>query len=238
VDKDEPAFNGKNINFGRRPLGIIDMDFVGRLHGMEILGDTGIHNHQFTFGGLIDYEGSPAYQIFFDQKDGLKKSLYKGTIILDARTLAFLSLTHTMSPKGLPFYSERPNIKHTREAILPLQFDYIYDSTCISYRPFGGKYYLNHVYTIANLHLFSDEASMDFNPLRSETDYLVTRIDTTDIKPFRKKEILDRNKSIENQGTLNADWTDAFWENYNLIKATYNVDSARQVMQRHQAVNN
>jgi hypothetical protein len=73
ADRDLTAFDGRTWGMGRKPDDLMDLDMVSRIHETQILGDAGRNDHQFTYNGLIDYEGHTAYELTFDQKDGVAK---------------------------------------------------------------------------------------------------------------------------------------------------------------------
>jgi hypothetical protein len=74
IDKDWNAFGWNGFTKIARPEGIIEKDLVGRIHEAPVLGDTEMPAHEFSYLGIIDYEGREAYEIGFDQKPDVQKS--------------------------------------------------------------------------------------------------------------------------------------------------------------------
>ena len=106
------------------------------------------------------------------------------------------------------------------------------DSLVVTYRPYGSKYYLNHYYRRASGRLSGGTVSqIDLNPYFTETNYLVTRIDTDGVQPFQADELIDKDIPIERLA-YNARPSDKFWESYNLIEASFNVDSVANDLRR------
>lgn len=234
ADIDLTAFNGNNINLGRRPQRLLDFDMVSRIDGTEILGERGLKDHDFVFNGTIDYDGVTAYEIGFDQKEGVERSLYRGKIIIDSQSLAFLSFDYMLSPKGLKYWPLKQALRNGGNEQGPLHTDMLRDSVVVKYRKYGGKYYLNHVYTNSRIHFYGEgEKPFDCNPLVLTTNYLVTRIDTAHPEAFRKGEILKTDKVIESRSTRHSYLADVFWENYNLIEADFSVDSVAAIIRRN-----
>jgi CubicO group peptidase (beta-lactamase class C family) len=243
-DKDVTAFNGSdNVEIGLSPKGVMDLDIVGNIKESGILNKQGIKNHEFTYCGLIDYNGQRAYVICFDEKDGIKQSLYRGKIILDADNFAFLEFDIRLSEKGLKYYDWSFGMK-LNLSLSRIQARLLFDESKITYQKYGGKYYLNHVNSTEQIYLAGGNKHFMLDPLTNKTVYLVTRIDTSGIEAFHEKEILAGKKSIEGEGkTLNdtrdspghSDTTDRFWGNYNLIQADFSVDSAIGVIQSNNA---
>ena len=59
LDKDLTAFNGSdNIDIGMSPRGVLEMDIVSHINeSSSILGEQGLKEHQFTYKGIISYNG-------------------------------------------------------------------------------------------------------------------------------------------------------------------------------------
>jgi CubicO group peptidase (beta-lactamase class C family) len=232
LDKDLTAFNGSdNIDLGVSTEGILEMDIIGNLGESQLLNKQGLKDHQFTSKGIINYNGREAYEILFDQKDDIKKALFKGKMIIDADNLAFLEFDYVLSPKGvqywqLPGLGQRMMLKISR-----ITLDMQADTTVVTYAPYGGKYYLSRCGGGTRFYLKSPR--FEFNPLYNHLNFLITRIDTAAVAPFEKeKETIVKGRStLESYSPDNPDSTeDAFWASYNLIQADYNVDSAARII--------
>jgi CubicO group peptidase (beta-lactamase class C family) len=235
LDKDLTAFDGSdNIHLGVSPNGILKLDIIGNLSESELLNKQGLKDHQFTSKGIINYNGREAYEIHFDQKDGIKKTLFKGKMIIDADNLAFLEFDYVLSPKGLPYW-EQPGLgQRMLLKISRITLQMQADTTVVTYVPYGGKYYLNRCGGGTRFYLKSPR--FEFNPLYNYLNFLITRIDTTAVTPFEKDKetIVKGHTTLENYSPDNPDSTeDAFWASYNLIQADYNVDSAARVIRNN-----
>ncbi|HVU56952.1 MAG TPA: serine hydrolase [Puia sp.] len=230
-DKDLPAFGGmEGVDVGAKPEGLMDDDIVGSAGETGLLSKEGLNDHVFTYKGIVDYNGQDAYVIQYDIKDGVKKALNKGTVYLDVNSLAFLELQTKKSPKGMKYWSfplgQRMVLK-----LVGLQARLVSDTGVVKYRKYGSKYYLSHVYGAGDWYIASGRRHFELNPLRTRFNYLVTDIDTTDVTAFKKEETYRVSTRIENSAPdKNTDSTDAFWGDYNLIQADYNVDSAAKII--------
>jgi hypothetical protein len=222
ADRDLTAYDGRPWGIGRRPDELMDRDMVSRIHETQILGDLGRNDHEFTYNGLIDYEGHTAYELTFDQKDGVAKPLFRGRIIIDTASLAFLCFDYGLSPKGLPYRSLGPGPNHN---------DIVSAHLLIEYRRYGNKYYLDRVSTEHRIHSYIDGTQpVDYDTGLIALNYLVTRIDTgfTAYAKIGKK--IKTDKTIEHQVRENTTVNDNYWENHNAIEANFNVDSALNVI--------
>jgi hypothetical protein len=223
ADRDVTALGGINYFVGMSPDNLLDRDMVSRIHQTQILGDEGRNDHRFSYGGLIDYEGRPAYTIDFDQKEDIQRPLFKGRVIIDTATMAFLCFDYGLSPKGIAYRSSGQT---------PLRGQMLANRFTILYRRYGAKYYLNQVTITARMHLYIEgDPSVRLDTLLTRLDYLVTRVDTGFIAYSKVGKTIDNTKAIEKQIRENAGKkAQEYWENYNLIAADYNVDSALNVI--------
>ena len=60
------------------------------------------------YGGMSIKNNHVMYIIHFDQKEGLKKTLYKGSIYIDTASLAIVEFEAGLSPEGLDFQKVLP----------------------------------------------------------------------------------------------------------------------------------
>jgi CubicO group peptidase (beta-lactamase class C family) len=247
VDKDLTAFNGSdNVEIGLNPSEIFSVDIIENIKKSDLLGEQGLKDHQFRLKGLVNYNGQPAYEILFDEKDGIKRSLYQGKLFLDADNLAFLELNIQLSQKGLKYYNWTLvqkimfNLAHISVRVLA-------DEQIITYRKYGSKYYLNHVNAKSVYYLAGGKKHFLLDPLTNKINYLVTQIDTAGVEAYSNEEILGSKRRIESQSKVindtkdspdHSDTTDRFWENYNLIQAEFNVDSTVRRIQTNNATLN
>jgi hypothetical protein len=217
ADRDEELYRGLHITQGRSPEGLMSDDLVSRIHDAPVVGDDEIGKLDFIYNGLIDDDGRPAYEILFDQKDGLEEALHKGRILIDSASMAFVSFDYSLSPKGMAFWQpERLGQPVTQGLIMN-----------ISYRKYGGKYYLNLVHRDAK---WKHENFLG-RVFDNKSIYLVTRIDTSGThKPEGK--LIENKAAIEVNAKKNSSRADSFWENYNLVEAEFNVDSTLKAI-RH-----
>jgi CubicO group peptidase (beta-lactamase class C family) len=231
MDKDLTAFNGNDVfNFGSTPDDVLKNDIVSNSGVSDMLSKKGFENYTFSYKGVIDHNGSDAYVIHFDQKDGVRKSLNQGKMIIDVESLAFVEFDFKISPKGIKYWS----LGGTKEMLLRLssvRIKLLGGGSKLSYRKYGGKYYLNHVQGKTLWHIVGGRDHFKLDPFTLAYNYLVTKIDTTGVEPFDSKEILRHSQFMENTAARNqGDSADPFWEEYNMILPDFNVDSAARII--------
>lgn len=64
--------------------------------------------YKFDYVGMVIKNGQVMHQIAFDQKGGLKKTLYKGSMLIDTVSLAIVEFEASLSPSGIDFQKMIP----------------------------------------------------------------------------------------------------------------------------------
>jgi CubicO group peptidase (beta-lactamase class C family) len=217
--QDEQASHG--LDLGLKPRNVFEYYIIKQISGSELFSKSGLKNHQFRLQGIINYNGIEAYEISFDQKDGLKKSLYKGKLYLDVNDLAFISIEFGLSPKGLSHAKFGDAGTRTLMALIGLDVDVLKDNFQVKYSKYGDRWVLAGVRNDNVLNFKSNRAFYDFRA-DIRVDYVITGVDTAGINEFSDKETLGSNKFIEFQpGNNDKD----FWKDYNTILPDYNADT-------------
>jgi len=211
--KDEKA--SKGIDLGLKPNGIYGFDIVNNINSIGLLNKKGLKLHTFKIDGSEFINDKEAYKITFNQKS-VKKSGYKGYILIDKETFAFVYFDFQLSPKGVNYYKFGDASTRTLMKIIGIDIDMSRNNYQILYKKFGNKYYLNNVGNDAILTFKSDREHYNFKT-NTRVDYLITKIETKNIKQFANEETLGQGKLIEEQNSIyDAD----FWGNYNIMLPT------------------
>lgn len=95
---------------------------------------------------LTDQRGKKVYHITFDQKNEVRKQLWKGEFYIDATTFAILKASWKLSPKGFEYYEKD---KYKKTYYLRNTPGWILDSplgqTTVTYAERDGKFYLSTI---------------------------------------------------------------------------------------------
>jgi hypothetical protein len=75
------------------------------------LGEKGDKQYVYRYNGLVLKDDRVAHFISFDQKEKLKKTLFRGNVYIDTATLAVMEIEAELSPQGVDF-----------QKLLPLKF--------------------------------------------------------------------------------------------------------------------
>jgi hypothetical protein len=73
-----------------------------------VFSSTALKFYDFSYGGMSIKNNHVMYIIHFDQKEGVKKTLYKGSIFIDTASLAIVEFEAGLSPEGLDFQKVLP----------------------------------------------------------------------------------------------------------------------------------
>ena len=154
-------------------------------------------------------------------------------MIIDAENLAFLEFRFRLSPKGIKYWS----LGFSKKMLLSLsriRIDILQDSSVITYRKYGEKYFLNHVKGVSLWHIVGGRDRFELNPFRLRNDYLVTSIDTASVEPFTDTEVFANSRFLENSTrTDDPNGIDSFWNEYNLIYPEFDVDSVATIINKN-----
>lgn len=211
--KDEQA--SKGIDLGLKPNGIYGFDIVNNADEVELLNKKGLRLHTFILEDSELINGEELYKISFDQKD-VKKSGYKGYMLIDKKSFAFVYFNIQLSPKGIAYYKFGDASTRALMKIVGIDIAMSKNNYQIQYKKFGDKYYLNNVGNDATLTFKSEREHYNFKA-DTRVDYLITKIETKNVRQFTNEETLGQSKFIEQQNSIyDAD----FWKNYNIILPT------------------
>lgn len=228
--KDEKA--SKGIDLGLKPNGIYEFDIVNNLDEIGLLNKKGLKLHTFKIDGSEFINDRATYKISFDQKT-INKAGYKGYMLIDKETLAFVYFDFQLSPKGLPYYKFGDASTRALMKIVGIKIDMSRNNYQISYKQFGNKYYLNNVGNDATLTFKSNREHYNFKT-DTRVDYLVTKINTKNIKQFTNEETLGQGKLIEEQNSI---YDAGFWKNYNIVLPTNDFNAIASKLEANNKAN-
>lgn len=216
--KDEQLL--RNISFGNSPKGIFGRDVINNLDESDFLNKKGIKNHTFALELISSYNDREVYVISFDQKDGIKKVGYRGKLVIDLETFAFIHLDFEMSPKSIQYYKASASQRLLMK-LLDIHAGLLKSDMQINYKKIGDKYYLSSAHSYSKLSFQSSRQQFDFKT-DVQTDYLITTIETENQQPFEDEEVLGKNKLIENQNSI---YDQAFWTDHTVILPDFDFET-------------
>ncbi|MET0394556.1 MAG: serine hydrolase [Chitinophagaceae bacterium] len=223
--QDEQASHG--IDLGIKPKGLYEYDLISDISNAGLLNKSGLRDHQFRLRGIVELNGRQAYHISFDQREGVRESLYKGDLYLDVNSLAFITLRYARSPRGIRYAKYGSAAERALLRLIAMDIDVNKDDLDITYQPYGDQWVLASVRNDNILNFRSNRRYYDF-PASIRVDYIVTGVDTLSVPSFSARETLGSNKIIEQQESA---FVKDFWKDYNIILADYNSDTIAAAIQ-------
>jgi CubicO group peptidase (beta-lactamase class C family) len=223
-----------DLYYGVSPDQLYEADIIKEINSSDLLNKNGLKNHRFRLLRTIQYNNADTYVIAFDQKDDVKESLYAGKLYIEAESLAIVAIDYGRSEKGIKYAKVGSGSMRALMKLLGVSIDINSEKAFVSYQKLNGKWLLSSVKNNTLLRCKSNKKFYDF-PAKIQLDYVVTGIDTGNIKSFNTKDNLGKNKVIEFQ---NADVATDFWKDYNIILSDYNSDSiAKNIISKNESFN-
>jgi len=216
-DKNERDF--RDIEVGQKPAGIFNDDIVKRLETSDILGKDGVKRHNYQVNGIVDFKGSPAYEIEFNEKPGLTDKTFRGKVFIDTKTYAFVYFDYSLSPQAMKTvkfgnFAERMLMK-----LMDMEVSIKEDRDRISYQKEGNKWVLAQDIGDAALHIKAPRLNYDF-VANIKFNYVVTQVDTTQTTPFEEK--MRVNEHINDHDTNEGE---EFWKDYNIMLPDFDTEA-------------
>ena len=165
--------------------------------------------YTYKYSDLVSFNSKDAYAITFEQKPGLDKALYTGTVYIEKEGFALLGADFEINPSYLDIAARDLVLKKSSRLIVKLEKI----SYSLSYMPYNGKYYLGHVRCDIRLktrlrnHLSADN-------FYTFLELATCNIDTAAVIKFPKQELLKPGVVFSDQPYHN---NDAFWGDFNTI---------------------
>ncbi len=228
--KDEKA--SKGIDLGLKPQAIFEMDIVNCIKGFDLLNKRGLRLHNFEIQECNMVDGDVAFKVTFDQRN-VKKSGYKGYVLIDKETYAFLYFDFGLSPKGIKYHKYGDVATRALMKLLDIHIELLDDKYQIQYKKVGDKYYLNNASVNAIMNFSSTRQNFNFE-LDTRVDYLTTNIDTTNKTPFENDETLGKEKLIEHQNSI---YDKDFWKNYTIVLPSNDFVEIAKVLEANNKAN-
>lgn len=206
----DPEIAPFTINGG--PLNGLESDVLRNPDGP--LKTKNFKYYDFDLTDISTYNGHEVYVIDFDQKEGIKKSLFSGRIFIEVESLAFVSAEARLSEKGLPYHKIPGFTNRMILKVMGIQYTPIEMHYKIDYKKFDNKWYLHYVNNHFAFKLVRSRKDLT-SILKANAEFLVTEIypDKTVVNFSEEETFGEKDKLAEELGEYDAD----FWKDYNVI---------------------
>jgi len=222
----------KGIDLGLRPTSVYGFDIVNDLDQMNFLNKKGLKEHSFQIDGHVIVSGKEAYKVSFDQLK-TTNSGYKGYMLIDKSSFAFLYFDFGLSPKGVDNHKFGDAGLRAMLKIMGIQITMSKNQYQIEYKKIGAKYYLHKVGNDASLHFKSERNHYNYSA-DTRVDYIVNSTSFDNPKPFSNDETLHKGRLIEQQ---NSNLDPDFWRDYTIILPTHDFGEIAKKLQANNEAN-
>ncbi|MEZ4824824.1 MAG: carboxypeptidase-like regulatory domain-containing protein [Bacteroidia bacterium] len=207
---------------GGGPKSILGRPVIGETLGESFLDLKEFKHYVYQIDGVSTLGGRDVYVITFDQKEKINRRLYQGTIYLDVKSMAFVSIDYKLSEKGKKFPLSRAlgfkaAAAMTLMRTLGIRLTYNEEAGRIDYIYDRGKWYFNY----ANLDFegnITTKGRFDMPEsmlIHLNLEMLVTQMEPGKADRFPDSELISDDVSLNEQM---GDFDETFWENYNYLR--------------------
>ncbi len=193
------------------------------LKGHGLLDKKIIKKHTYSITDVTSYNGNAVFVVSFAPKPKAKGKLYKGQILLDSETLAFvkISFSKVIDPDDPDRVFDGLSMASMVVGLGKSTLDQ-YENE-LNYQLVDGRWYLSHARY--DIHWTMRRSKMGVvKPVKFNADFVVTNIQKTDIIVPPEDQLTSKG-ILERQVTKS---TSEFWKEYNYLKADNNFEALFQ----------
>lgn len=169
-------------------------------------------NYPYTFAhsDIAVIDNRLANVIAFEQHDFIKEPLFKGNLFIDSENSALIRAEFEIHPEHVKDAAEMLIEKKSRKLkITPQKVIYT-----VSYKPWNGTYYINHVRGDLYLRVKQKRKLLGTTSIHLWFEMVTCKTDTVNVSRFARKETL-RTRTVFSETEFNYD--ESFWGDFNVI---------------------
>ncbi|MDR1880501.1 MAG: carboxypeptidase-like regulatory domain-containing protein [Tannerellaceae bacterium] len=179
-------------------------------HLPAFLSEEEMHLYHYTHVDITFIDDRMANVIYFEQRKEVKTPLFCGELYVDPENGALISARFEVNPayvaKAAGMFIEKKS-RHLK--ITPQRIAYT-----ISYKPWNGAYYINHVRGDLSFKVRKKRQLLGSTTIHLWFEMVTGKIDTTDVNRFVQGDVLP-SRTIFSDTRFTYDH--AFWDNFNVI---------------------
>lgn len=192
----------------------------------EFMVESNFEDYLFTIDSISSYEGRDVYLIGFDQRDGLKKNLWKGRIGMDVESLAIIDLRYALSEKGMEYRKHLQAKDQVMAGLLGIDFNVLRKATHYSYRRDGERWQLHEGSLTMDIHFKQPRKDID-EVFTLQANLLSLKQESAPLTSFGKSEVWRKNQLVKN---LPGEFDEGFWGVDNIIRPEATLTEAISTM--------
>lgn len=178
-------------------------------HPMSFLEPMALRYYQYAFNGVTEYDNNAVYMISFRPTVNGTMPLYEGVMYIDVDNLSLLAAEFQLAVDNVQEVDDMFVFSQSRKIITKV--DAV--KYRIGYRPFQGKYYLNHIYCDVELRI-RKRKQLFYKKYATTVEMAITSVDDSNVEKIRFR---DRAKLHEVLTDKNYSYDRAFWGSYNYL---------------------
>ncbi|WP_158795816.1 carboxypeptidase-like regulatory domain-containing protein [Pedobacter sp. L105] len=207
---------------------VLDNDIVK--HPGAIFGEDYLSKYKYDIVGSTSVNGEDAYVIKFDQKDGVRKALYKGTVVIIKSSYAIVSVDFALSPKGVPYTEpDVPFLQRPMMKLLGYSLEKVNEELSEKYVKLNGKWYPYFYKIETTHHVKAKKQHIDGN-LHISAELFISKVNEHPRNNYSKELVMPDDyvfkKVVEN-------YKDDYWDGFNLIKPTSSLKEIAEKINTH-----
>lgn len=179
-------------------------------------------DYSYAIDSITSYEGKDVYVIGFDQRDGLKKNLWKGRIYIEAESLAIIRLTYSLSEKGIEYRKHLSAADNLMANLLGIDYTVLRRTNQYSYRQENGRWRLHEAALEMDIHFKQPRKSID-ETFTLHAQLLSLGQQAGPLVPFDKEEVWRKNRLVKN---LPGEFDEQFWGADNILRPESSLTAA------------
>jgi hypothetical protein len=184
----------------------------------ELISEEYFDKYNFKFAGFATIDGRDNYVIQFDQRKDIDIPLYKGTIYLDTKNMAFARVDFSFSDQALVIADNELVMKKPMD----MKIDVLGADYMINYRVLDNKWYLNYVRSELVFKCLWKKKRYNAT-YTTALEMAVTDRNTTNINKAKYKEQSKLSDIFADK--VNSYKDENFWGDYNYIKPEESIES-------------
>jgi hypothetical protein len=184
----------------------------------ELISEEYFDKYNFKFAGFATIDGRDNYVIQFDQRKDIDIPLYKGTIYLDTKNMAFARVDFSFSDQALVIADNELVMKKPMD----MKIDVLGADYMINYRILDNKWYLNYVRSELVFKCLWKKKRYNAT-YTTALEMAVTDRNTTNINKAKYREQSKMSDIFADK--VNSYKDENFWGDYNYIKPEESIES-------------
>jgi len=202
---------------GGGPQSVAGRSFV--VEQPDFLNEKKIKFFNYKIDSLVQFDGRWLYSISFDQKQGVRDALEKGTLLIDADNYAVISYEAANSPLGTPYIKDLTGTDKVMAGILNIELKRKAWRRRVDFKSVNDKWIMSYAEAEYAIGYKQPKKNIDLD-LLINVELLFSELDKPVLKEISKDDEWKRKNIVANLPTA---FDPAFWGSNSIISPTEEV---------------